>query len=352
MDNNILQNDFEKTSCEKCNFICFKLGDYKRHILTAKHQKTINVQNITPNITSCEKCDFVCSRIGDYNRHILTAKHKKLCIHTIATIKQHKCDKCQKEYKHHSSLWNHKQICCSKNEKPNINTIISSDATNIENVVNSINLNAVDTNLLMELVKQNQEFKQIMIQQQNQLIEMASKPSSIVNTNSNNNNNNKTKFNLNVFLNEQCKDALNITDFVSSLQLQLSDLENTGKNGFVEGISKIFIRGLNDLDIHKRPIHCSDIKRETIYVKDKDIWEKENEEKIKIFKTIRQIAHKNIMQIPQWITNNPNCSDYYAKKNNEYLHIMSESMGGIDDEETNKYYNKIVKNVSKEVTIE
>ena len=346
MDENELQPTFEKTSCEKCNFICFKLGDYKRHLLTAKHLKpTSEVKNIHKQ-TSCEKCNFVCSRIGDYNRHILTAKHKKLCAYTIPPTKQYKCEKCQKEYKHHSSLWNHKQICSKKTDIPVINQIV-----NLENVVNSINqtanTNTIDTNLLMELVKQNQEFKQIMIQQQNQLIELSSKTPNIVHTNSHN----KTKFNLNFFLNEQCKDALNITDFVSSLKLQLADLENTGKNGFVDGISKIFIRGLKDLDIHKRPIHCSDLKRETIYVKDKNIWEKENEEKIKLFKTIRQIANKNIQQIPQWIVNNPNCLDYYSKKNNEYLHIVSESMGGINDEETNKYYNKIVKNVSKEIII-
>jgi len=193
----------------------------------------------------------------------------------------------------------------------------------------------------------------LIIEQNQKIIELSSMKNNTIsnNTNSNNTTNCNNKFNLNFFLNEQCKDALNITDFVNSLQLQLTDLENTGKLGFAEGISQIFIRGLKELDVYKRPIHCSDLKRETMYVKDQDIWEKENSEKETIKKTINKIAHKNVKQIPSWIKNHPRCTESTSKHNDLYLNIVNESMGGENEDETNKYYEKIVKKVSREVAI-
>ena len=288
----------------------------------------------------CVNCDFICSKKGDYSRHLSTQKHlrlQNLQNTTNFTSNQFTCETCNKVYKHHSSLWKHSKICVQINNNNN----------------NSIQLNQTNNNstntpseLIVELVKQNQEFKQMLVEQNAKIIELSSKP-----TYMNSNNNNKTKFNLNFFLNEQCKDALNITDFVDSLKLSLTDLENTGKYGFVQGISQIFIRGLKELDIYKRPIHCSDLKRETIYVKDQNVWEKENEERLKLYKTIHQIANKNVNQITSWMMENPNCSDYYSKKNDQYLQIVNESIGGGDTDENNKYYDKIVKNMSKEVVI-
>jgi hypothetical protein len=276
---------------------------------------------MTTHIYECINCDFICSKKGDYSRHLSTQKHLRLQNTTNFTSNQFICETCNKVYKHHSSLWKHSKTCEIKksNHSPE---------------------------LIVELVKQNQEFKQMLVEQNAKIIELSSKP-----TYMNSNNNNKTKFNLNFFLNEQCKDALNITDFVDSLKLSLTDLENTGKYGFVQGISQIFIRGLKELDIYKRPIHCSDLKRETIYVKDQNVWEKENEERIKLYKTIHQIANKNVNQITSWMMENPNCSDYYSKKNDQYLQIVNESIGGGDTDENNKYYDKIVKNMSKEVII-
>jgi hypothetical protein len=166
------------------------------------------------------------------------------------------------------------------------------------------------------------------------------------------NNTTNNKFNLNFFLNEKCKDALNIMEFVNSLQLQLKDLEQTAKLGFVEGISKIFVNGLKELDIHKRPIHCSDIKREVLYIKDEDKWEKENIEKEKITKAIKSDVHKNIKQIPEWVKQNPTCKDSTSKKNDEYLKLISNNMSGIDNEEVETNMNKIIHNISKEVVIE
>lgn len=153
-------------------------------------------------------------------------------------------------------------------------------------------------------------------------------------------------------MNEQCKDALNIMEFVNTIKLQLSDLELVGKLGYTEGISKIFIRGLKELDIFKRPIHCSDLKRETLYIKDKDAWEKENGENVKIKQAINYIANKNIKQIPLWVEENPSAEDTETKKHMDYIHIVHESMGGSSLESDEKKQNRIIRNVAKEVLID
>jgi hypothetical protein len=195
----------------------------------------------------------------------------------------------------------------------------------------------------MELLKQNQELQRTIIE--------LSKEKTVVNNFNNNNNNNKT-FNLHFFLNEQCKDALNIKDFIDSIKLQLSDLETTGKIGYVEGISKVFIKNLKELDTTKRPIHCSDFKREILYVKDENRWLKENEDKDKLQQAIKEVANKNIKQIIEWTKENPGCYDSNSKNNDKYLKIISNSMSGSSVEEQQKNINKIISNVAKEVIIE
>ena len=163
----------------------------------------------------------------------------------------------------------------------------------------------------------------------------------------NNNNNINNQVNINVFLNEDCKDALNIKDFVNSLQLQLKDLDNTGKLGFVEGTSKIFIDGLNKLEITKRPIHCSDIKEETLYIKDNDIWEKENKNKDKMKKAIDEITEQNMKQMPEWVKENPTFAN-----DEEYLKVISNIMNVMDHNKHNKQKEKIINNVAKETLID
>lgn len=281
--------------------------------------------DILPNLPLfiCEKCEYKTNTKKDYNKHILTRKHLN---ETTQTKKAPKCIcSCGDQFNSRTTMWRHKKSC------------------------NRIVVQTQSSNIIIELVKQNQEFKQLIIEQNQKILDLSSKPTTTVNNNICSNN--KTKFNLNFFLNEQCKDALNITDFVNSLKLQLSDLENTGKYGFVEGISKIFIKGLKELDIYKRPIHCSDIKREIMYVKEENKWEKEKECEGKLSNAIKSIACKNINQIPTWIDEHPNCSDYYSKENDQYLKIINESMGGNNDDQNKEYYDKIVKNVSREVII-
>ena len=304
----------------------------------------MNPNAVTPENAEkfvCMECDFKCSKESDFVRHALTRKHKNRT-NPKAILTQKNADKvfacnCGKFYKHMSSLCNHKKNCNIQDQ------IIQPPPTDMS------------YNIILEIVKQNQEFKELLIEQnkenqklQQRLLEMASK---IGNTNCNNNN--KTNnFNLHLFLNEQCKDALNIEEFVNTIKLQLSDLDMIGKLGYTEGMSKIFIRNLKELDICKRPIHCSDLKRETLYVKDKDAWEKENGENIKIKKAIKGIENKNIKQLPQWRAENPSAEDTDTKKHLDYQHILCESMGGSTLEDDDKKHNKIIRNVAKEIVIE
>ena len=220
--------------------------------------------------------------------------------------------------------------------------------TNGDAIVESVEVAVVDpsmnqieklTNLVFDMVKQNQEL-------QKQVFELSKERS--ITTNSHNN----TKFNLNFFLNEQCKDAMDIMDFVKSLTLQLTDLERVGQLGYAEGISKVFVEGLKELDIHKRPIHCSDLKREVLYVKDDGRWEKDNEENTKMKFAIKHIAHKNVQQIKEWQKENPEYTDSESTVSEKYMKIINHSMGGFTDEEDETNYNKIIKNVAKEVVIQ
>jgi len=286
---------------------------------------------------SCKDCDFTCSRSNDWNRHILTAKHKKrtnglqnVVTKSVKAYSPFTCE-CGNIYKHRQGLWKHEKKCVSVTNK---------------NPQTSLQL--TDKNI-MEIICQNNEFKQLIIEQNNKIMALASKTNTTNTTINNTTNNN---FNLQMFLNDQCKDALNIMDFVNSLQLKIKDLENMGKLGYIDGISNIFINGLKDLDITRRPIHCSDSKRETIYIKDKDTWEKENEERNKLKLAIKTITSKNIKQIPLWQKENPDCFNSHSKTNDTYLRIVSNAMNGATIEETQKNYDKIISKVAKEVIIQ
>jgi hypothetical protein len=285
----------------------------------------------------CLNCDFNCSKESDYKRHILTRKHKKLKnanagLTENAANKIFSCD-CGKIYKHMSSLCKHKKTCIG-NE-----------------IINELKEEKVDhEELIKVLMKQNEEFKSMLIEQNNKIMEIAKEGKYI--TNNNNNTTNNNNFNLNFFLNEKCKDALNIMDFINQLQLKLSDLDMVGRVGYTEGISKIFIRGLKELDVFKRPIHCSDLKRETLYVKDKDAWEKDNDNKEKLKLAIKHISAKNMKNLTAWVEENPESEDYDSKKHMEYHNIIIKATGGSTKEEDEKNYNKIISNVAKEVMID
>jgi hypothetical protein len=291
------------------------------------------------NLFCCKKCNYNTSRKMNFERHILTDKHKKRVmeplepnIEQIEQIEQKKgftCH-CGAIYAYSRGLSKHKKICGSRKNEGDIKVL---------------------TNLVLEVVKQNQELVSLNNETQkhnkeltNKILEMSK--SATNNTMINSHNNNKT-FNLNMFLNETCKDAMNINDFIDSLQLQLSDLEDVGKLGFVEGISNIIVKNLKAMDIHKRPVHCADKKREVIYIKDEDKWEKENEEKYKLRKAIKRVAFKNEKLLPKYKELHPGCNYSDSKFSDQYSKLVIEAMGGDTEKE-----DKIISKIAKEVIID
>ena len=295
-------------------------------------------QNL-PQIFHCKNCDFKSCNKKDYTRHLQTKKHIN-CI-SQSEVKffpkktQYDCS-CGKIYNDNSGLWRHKKKCLISQN--NITELTKKEDVEI---------------LVQYLIKENAEFKQLIIDQNKQMLHLAQNAGSNNNNNINNNNTtNNNSFNLNFFLNETCKNAMNIMDFVNQLQVGIKDLEETGRLGFADGISKIFVNGLKEIDISDRPIHCSDSKRETLYIKNNDQWLKESEDKAVLTNAIKHVAHKNMKQISEWTKIHPEYNDSESRQNDKYLKIVSESMSGSSQEETNKNYTKIIKNIVKETVIE
>jgi hypothetical protein len=308
----------------------------------------------------CEYCDIKTGNVKDYNKHVLTAKHKKLTtVNTEETSfpQNNKkttiftCENCNKEYFSRVGLWKHKKHCVSINKEDEKESEEEDkkeyEKEDDEYMYQGINIRDKDA-LVLHLLKQNGDL-------QNKIIEMASQASVTNNNNTNTNSHNTTNnntFNLNFFLNETCKNAMNITDFVSSIQTNLDDLENTGRCGYIEGISNIIVKNLNKLEYRMRPLHCSDFKREILYIKDNNEWIKESENNPILTKAIKIIANENIKQISKWKDNYPDCTKSNSKKNDLYLKIVSNSMNGLTKEESEKNINKIITNVAKKVIIE
>jgi len=292
-------------------------------------------QNLVPKVPTkinCDKCDYKTSRKSQFERHLMTSKHKNETNETPKVPNGFKCH-CGNDYNSRTTLWRHmKKELCGK--KYIFETFKNENEPKI-------------TAMFMEMCKQNNEFKELLLEQNKQIIELSSKP-----TINNSNNNSNNSFNLHFFLNETCKDALNISDFVSQLQVGIKDLEETGRLGYAEGISKIFINGLKQLDINQRPVHCSDSKRETMYIKDENIWEKEDVTHLKLTNAIKDVAHKNIQQIPVWTLKHPQHKDISSKCNDTYMKLVSEAMSGTTMEESDKNYKKIAKNIMKETVID
>jgi hypothetical protein len=290
---------------------------------------------------SCEKCDFNTCNKNDYNRHLKTKKHNSNDFQSFSMEKTQKnsytCD-CGKTYKDNSGLWRHKKNCkIDYNVDTEENIIIGNNEISEKDLIMLI----VKQNT--ELIKENNEFKNMMME--------------VIKNGTHNNNNNTIStnshnkaFNLQFFLNETCKDAMNITDFVESIKLQLSDLENVAEVGYVEGISNIIVKNLKKLDVTQRPVHCTDKKRETMYVKDEDTWEKDEENK-KMHRVVKKVTDKNARLILKYKELHPDCMTYHSRYSDQYNKIIVESMGGSGDNMFEKE-EKIIQRVSKNVTVD
>ena len=280
-------------------------------------------------IFECNNCNFKCCKKSEWDRHTSTLKHKNRINTKLSERKKrplYECE-CGKKYKHMSSLCNHKKVCLhEKQDEPALTDIVSQE-------------------FVMNLLKQNNELQQ-------QLIDLCktSSANNISNNSVNINSNNKA-FNLNVFLNEECKDAMSITDFVNSIKLQLSDLEAVGKLGFVNGISDIIIKNLKALDVHKRPVHCTDTKRETMYVKGAEAWVKEGDDNKQLRLAIKRVARNNFICLELFKAKHPDCINWDSKHGDHYQKLRIEALGGRGNEDCDNE-DKIIRKIARETTID
>jgi hypothetical protein len=322
-------------------------------------------QTISETKYCCELCNYNTSNKKDYNKHLLTAKHNARASSSNAHKKSslHECT-CGSSYKHIQSYNRHKKHCSkTDNEDP-----IHLDAVDKIRTVDPVP--QFDAALVIELLKQNQEFKALMLEQSKQLAEQQSqmaeqqlqlleavKDGKLGNNTStnchNNNTTNNNKFNLNVFLNETCKDAISMDDFIDSIEVTRDEFIHTGQVGFVEGISTVMAHRFRDMEMHTRPLHCTDLKRETIYIKNADKWEKDDADKTKMRKAVRGVAKKNMKELWRWYNDNkPAVEQIGTDVCEDYFKFHKSALGGYGKEEDLKFEDKIMRNVLKEVHID
>jgi len=310
------------------------LGAFYVSILYLHMTDDINTTKIAKY--NCNVCEFTCSKKCEWIRHQTTRKHQT----TDEYLQSYNCI-CGKNYRHRQSLHNHKKKC---------NGIELNNVITLAPVISENNIKPTITNdMLLTIIEQNHEL-------QKQILELAKEPKIINHYNGDINNNqqktNNTQFNMNVFLNEDCKNAMSINQFIESIKLNVNDLEETGRLGFIDGISRIILNALKGLDLKSRPIHCTDSKRETIYIKDEEKWEKEGSEKTKLITVLRQIEKKNIRMLPEWMALNPECRIMDTPEAKQYVKIYLSSLGQPDKEGIEKQDEKIIRNVLKEVVLD
>ena len=301
----------------------------------------------------CDCCDYSCSKKSNFESHLATSKHfwkKNGNAENDKNIKcvNYTCEHCNKIYNSASGLWKHQNNC-----KPEIATIIEDD---------KLDISTLDMNLIMQILKQNDEFKSLMVEQNNKMMETFQETmqetiqevckNGITNNSVNQVNSHNKTFNLNVFLNEQCKNAMNIMEFVDTIKLDLSDAESVRKLGYVNGISNIIIKHLKALDVHMRPVHCTDLKRETVYVKYQDVWEKEGDDNKLMRKAIKHVAVKNYNAADIFKELHPDCMNWDSKHGDHFAMLRIEALGGKGNINIYDSHTKIIKKIAKEITID
>ena len=295
----------------------------------------------------CETCDYTTSRKSSYDKHLSSVKHcrkqmeTKNCAKTEENEKMFFCENCDISYKTRAGLWKHQKKCPFINE---------------EKQSNNNGENSVTPEMFMELMKVVVKQGEQQSNFQNKIVEeiIPKIGNTTNNTTTNTNCNNTTnKFNMNIFLNETCKDAIPLVEFINNLKLSVEDLDNTGKEGLINGITNIITKGLNELDITKRPIHCSDIKRETLYIKEDDKWVKDDNDKTIVSDAIGQVKREADNFFPQWLEEHPNCWEQDNPYHEQYMIMVRNRFGGGDDDIfIEKNTKKVIKNIAKEVIVD
>jgi hypothetical protein len=314
--------------CESCDFKCCKLSDWNRHISTKKHLDIKRSEKRQEY--KCEQCDVTCFKLSKWDRHILTDKHLQNIKRPEKRQTIFACKKCNKTYKSRNGLCYHESKCNSQHDNSVLidNQRILSDNLELRNFI----------------VEQSKTIEKIMIQN-TEVMSKVLESNKIITTNNNITNN---KFNINVFLNEQCKDAYNFNEFVKNIEISYEDLENNAQLGFVQGISKIFIDNLRQLGVNERPIHCTDVKRETMYIKDEDKWNKEPDDS-KLQKAIQTVSYKSMGKLMEWKQENPDYQDADSEFSKRCLDIQRQSLAGSDRD---VYYPKVIHVLAKETMVD
>lgn len=291
----------------------------------------------------CELCCFTTSKESNFEKHRVTTKHKKNAENAEKmpyhiTSNQFICT-CGKNFSFKTNLTRHRKTCDVYLE--------NSTGRVSDNSANTTIIQGIPPEIVLKIITENTK-----LQQDFMLEVMKNNNGNSIVSSSHNTTNSHNKFNLNFFLNEQCKNAMNITDFANNIQIGMDDLENVGRTGYVKGITDIIVKNLNGMDVHDRPIHCTDLKRETLYIRDDDKWDKENPDKTKLRKCIKTIANKNEAKISDWCTENPQCMTNNHPSNEFYLSMYKNVLGGVGREQQDKYDTTIIKNVSKSIIVE
>jgi hypothetical protein len=346
-------------NCQQCNFICSKPSIFNKHLLTQKHirnfdeinkypENSKNIQNSkiieTPQNYSCEYCIFFTKKPSAFNKHINTTKHKEN-INPIVKIEnaiKYNCKHCEKEYTKINSCAKHEKICILQNLVIE-NEPIKSQELSYSDIIN-------------RLIQENQELRSFITDQTQAMTEQNKELMKTIadlakNNNTTNhivNSNNNNKFNINLFLNEKCKDAINFSDFIKNIEVSHEDLENNAQLGFANGISKILMDNLKQLSIYDRPIHCSDVKRETMYIKNDDKWNNEEDTK-KLTNAIQDVSRKSVASLLEWQETNPEFEDMDSEFSNKFITMMQQSIAG---NKRDALYPKVIRTLAKETMID
>jgi hypothetical protein len=351
----------------------------------------------------CENCDFECSKHSNYLKHLSTQKHFRKSSGNVGNkpapkmLPKFKCMLCKKKFHTNSGLWKHNKQCLEQlvasvtpvipvlEPEPEPNTfdleaqvkkVIEKEISNLTNKTNfDTTIDPTNNiNIVLEVLKQNNELKELFVQQnmlinskideqnkttnelQSQLIEISKNSLSVANNINNGqitNNTNNNQFNIQIYLNETCKNAMNINQFLDYLQPTLQELEDTAHLGYVESISRIIMRGFKNLEEDELPFHCTDLKREHIYIKNPDEeWVKETDEKPLLLRFVKEVARRNFNNIFAWQKENPTWASYHSKKNDLYNSIVANAMSGATEKEQNDNYEKIMKNIMKNIVVD
>ena len=364
------QEKSQSIKCEHCDYNCSRKNDFARHILTAKHIKNINrtekSQEKSQEMFKCEHCDYKCSKKSDWDKHIRTKKHKYIVQDgqptfvepDTSTGNEWTCD-CGKIYRARNSLWYHKTKCSyQSNNLPNDdNSIVKNLMKQNEQLHKMIIIRDEEQKKEKEEQKKRDEEQQKRDEEQKKrdethlnkienLTNQISKISTITNNTTNNN-----KFNLNFFLNTQCKDAMSIQSFMENLQLGGKELEHMGDVGYLTGMIDIFNNTLGNMDIYKRPLHCTDLKREVLYFKQGNDWEKDSDDKQHLKKLIKNVETKNYHNLQEWQNDHPDSRECDTRENQHYMKIATEALGGADSNKDSVYLSKIMKHILKDVIV-